>query len=176
MWKTKENKIMHYEAQYSYSPFGLTEVYGEQSDNPFQYTGRENDGTGLYYYRARYYDPQAGRFISEDPIGFVGGINFYSYVGNRPTYWIDPMGLTPPIWGPDPKTSPGGCPQGVNCVDPGPIYPIEEITIPRDLIDIHLPPIYPRPEAPEYPEHYDGRSYDGPGCGGGTRHLIQDYP
>lgn len=41
--------------------------------NPFQYTGREFDTeTGLYYYRARYYDPSTGRFLSEDPIGFSG--------------------------------------------------------------------------------------------------------
>jgi RHS repeat-associated protein len=44
------------------------------------------------YYRARYYDPKIGRFISEDPIGFRGGINFYAYVENNPTNWIDPWG------------------------------------------------------------------------------------
>jgi uncharacterized protein RhaS with RHS repeats len=49
-----------------------------------QYTGREKDTeSGLYYYRARYYDPELGRFISEDPIGFDGGINFYAYSGAR---------------------------------------------------------------------------------------------
>jgi hypothetical protein len=44
------------------------------------------------YYRARYYDPQVGRFASEDPLAFGGGINFYSYVGNRSTNLIDPSG------------------------------------------------------------------------------------
>lgn len=49
------------------------------------YTGREYDrDSGLYYYRARYYDPEIGRFITEDPIGFAGGINFYAYVENNP--------------------------------------------------------------------------------------------
>ncbi|MEK7079134.1 MAG: RHS repeat-associated core domain-containing protein, partial [Patescibacteria group bacterium] len=48
---------------------------------------------GLNYYRARYYDPQLKRFISEDPIGLEGGINVYAYVGNEPTNWIDPEGL-----------------------------------------------------------------------------------
>ena len=49
------------------------------------FTGREWDSeTGLYYYRARYYDPRIGRFISEDPIRFRGGMNFYSYVLNNP--------------------------------------------------------------------------------------------
>ncbi len=61
----------------------------------FQYTGRENDSeTGLYYYRARYYDPTAGRFLSEDPIGFGGkDVNFYRYVSNQPTGSDDPFGL-----------------------------------------------------------------------------------
>ena len=45
----------------------------------FQYAGRENDGNGLYYYRARYYSPRMGRFLSEDPIGFAGGqANLYT--------------------------------------------------------------------------------------------------
>jgi RHS repeat-associated protein len=51
--------------------------------NPFRYTARESDTeTGLYYYRARYYDQNVGRFISEDPIEFDGGKNFCSYVEN----------------------------------------------------------------------------------------------
>src|SRR4030042_6229617 len=53
---------------YTYDPFGNVTVSGETSDNAFQYTGRENDGTGLYYYRARYYSPELQRFISEDPL------------------------------------------------------------------------------------------------------------
>jgi len=58
------------------------------------YTGREFDSdTGLYYYRARWYDSQVGRFISEDPIGFGGGVNWYSYVEDNPTNDIDPEGL-----------------------------------------------------------------------------------
>jgi RHS repeat-associated protein len=61
----------------------------------YDYTGRERDpDTGLMYYRARWYDPQAGRFISEDPIGFRGGdVDLYSYVKNRPTMFRDPGGL-----------------------------------------------------------------------------------
>src|SRR5260370_35228768 len=45
------------------------------------------------YYRARYYDPKLGRFISEDPIGFQGGINVYTYVLNSPVNRVDPSGL-----------------------------------------------------------------------------------
>jgi RHS repeat-associated protein len=66
------------------------------------FTGREWDPeTGLYYYRARYYDSRIGRFISEDPIGFAGGANFYAYVENGPTNRVDPTGLevlNPPGW------------------------------------------------------------------------------
>lgn len=59
----------------------------------YAFTGREWDPeTGLYYYRARYYDPRLGRFISEDPIGFDGGINLYAYVGSDPVLLRDPSG------------------------------------------------------------------------------------
>src|SRR6266542_4267506 len=59
------------QTQYTYEPFGTTTVAGQANANPLQYTGRENDGTGLYDYRARYYSPARQRFISEDPIGFA---------------------------------------------------------------------------------------------------------
>jgi RHS repeat-associated protein len=65
----------------------------DDQGNASQYTARENDGTGLYYYRARYYMPSCGRFISEDPIGTSGGINLYGYVGGDPVNATDPMGL-----------------------------------------------------------------------------------
>lgn len=61
----------------------------------YTYTGREFDAdTGLYYYRARWYDAQVGRFISEDPLALSGGINLYTYVKNDPVRFIDPSGLT----------------------------------------------------------------------------------
>jgi len=80
--------------QYSYDPYGNTTISGEPSDNPFQYTGRENDNTGLYYYRARYYSPELQRFISEDPIRLLGGINSYAYASNNPLRYIDPRGTS----------------------------------------------------------------------------------
>jgi RHS repeat-associated protein len=79
-------------AQYTYDPFGNTSMTGS-SANPAQYTGRENDGTSLYYYRARYYSPAYGRFISEDPYGLRAGPNLYAYANNDPVDLIDPMGL-----------------------------------------------------------------------------------
>jgi len=81
------------QTQYRYSPYGETQTTGTNDANPVQYTGRENDQTGLYYYRARYYDPQLKRFISEDPIGLGGGVNQYAYVGGNPINFIDPWGL-----------------------------------------------------------------------------------
>jgi RHS repeat-associated protein len=81
-------------ATYTYDSFGnLTATTGSLT-NRYRYTGREFDSeTGLYYYRARYYDPASGRFLNEDPIHFVGGMNFYRYVSNRPANFRDPRGL-----------------------------------------------------------------------------------
>ena len=77
---------------YTYEPFGKTTVTGT-SANAFQYTGRENDAAGLYYYRARYYLPKLQRFISEDSLGLLGGVNLYAYVLNNPISSTDPLGL-----------------------------------------------------------------------------------
>ena len=79
--------------QYTYEPFGVTSTTGTTSGNSFKYTGREDDGSGLLYYRARYYHPRLQRFISEDPIGLRGGINFYAYVYSNPLKYTDPLGL-----------------------------------------------------------------------------------
>lgn len=82
------------QTSYTYEPFGGTSQSGAASTNSYKYTGREDDGTGLYYYRARYYSPRLQRFISEDPIGFSGRqVNLYAYVQNAPIYRIDPYGL-----------------------------------------------------------------------------------
>jgi RHS repeat-associated protein len=79
---------------YLYDSYGnlLTPITIE---NPFTFIGREFDKeSGLFFYRARYYDSGSGRFLNEDPIGFVGGdINLYRYVGNDPVNFIDPDGL-----------------------------------------------------------------------------------
>jgi len=81
---------------YSYEPFGKVTPGGAPRTNPFQFTGRENDGTGLYYYRARYYSPGLQRFIAQDPIGFLGGdANLYGYVRNNPIIRRDETGEGP---------------------------------------------------------------------------------
>ena len=84
------------QTQYTYEPFGFATQTGVASTNSYKYTGREEDGTGLMYYRARYYHPRLQRFISEDPIGFAGGdANLYGYVRENPLYYIDPSGECP---------------------------------------------------------------------------------
>jgi RHS repeat-associated protein len=78
---------------YNYEAFGKTMIIGT-STNLFEYTGRENDGTGLYYYRARYYTAKGNRFTQEDPIRFGGqSFNVYTYVRNNPLGFRDPTGL-----------------------------------------------------------------------------------
>lgn len=79
---------------YIFDSFGKQTGSSGSLANPFQYTARELDSeTNLYYYRARYYDPGTGRFGNEDPARFGGGLNFYRYVANNPTLFVDPTGL-----------------------------------------------------------------------------------
>jgi RHS repeat-associated protein len=79
---------------YTYDAFGNVLSETAAVLNPYGFTGRRLDKeSGLMYYRARYYHPTIGRFISTDPIGFAGGINAYSYVLNNPINAIDPEGL-----------------------------------------------------------------------------------
>jgi RHS repeat-associated protein len=81
---------------YAYTPFGVV-TEQQQINQPFKYVGQYGvytEPSGLYYMRARYYDPSVGRFISEDPSGFGGGdVNLYAYVGGNPICFTDPLGL-----------------------------------------------------------------------------------
>ena len=79
---------------YEYSAYGqVWAEYPEFKVNPYMFTGRRFDyETGLYYYRARYYNPYIGRFLQTDPIGYGDGINWYSYCGNNPLGMTDPSG------------------------------------------------------------------------------------
>lgn len=65
-----------------------------------RFQGQQADWeTGLYYNRHRYYDPGMHRYVSQDPIGILGGLNVYGYVGANPVQWVDPLGLD--RWGDD---------------------------------------------------------------------------
>ena len=90
---------------YVYDAFGKVTIYDKDGneitpsssnylETPYAFTGRELDAeTGLYFYRARYYDPGTGRFLSEDPIEYdSGSLNLYNYVGNNSINLIDPSG------------------------------------------------------------------------------------
>jgi RHS repeat-associated protein len=93
---------------YTFDSFGKQTASSGSLTNPFQYTARESDPeTGLYYYRARYYDPTLGRFLREDPIRFSAGVNFYEYVMSSPLNHSDPLGLCP-----------NSCPQSGNAPSP----------------------------------------------------------
>ena len=79
---------------YEYDAFGNVINQTSSVVNPYGYTGRRLDSeSGLMYYRARYYDPSIGRFITVDPIGLIGGINYYIYVRNNAINRVDPSGL-----------------------------------------------------------------------------------
>jgi RHS repeat-associated protein len=65
-----------------------------QIGNRYLWQGREYDyETKLYYFRARWYNPETGRWLSKDPIGISGGLNLYAFCGNNPVNFVDPLGL-----------------------------------------------------------------------------------
>ena len=138
------------QSQYTFDPFGNTTTSGSFNTNTFAYTGRESDGTGLYYYRARYYNPAFGRFISEDPIGLAGGINEYAYAYDNPVNNSDASGLC---------SDPGGS---------GTRYCIEAY-----IPDATANAVIPSPIGPiTIPFSGDDR---GPDPSGGTYRFHQDF-
>jgi RHS repeat-associated protein len=91
-------------AGYEYDEWGNIAQETGGVINPFRFAGREwEDDSRLYYYRARYYDPGVGRFITPDPVAAAlldcPGYSAYSYVNNNPQSYTDPFGLMPWVWG-----------------------------------------------------------------------------
>jgi RHS repeat-associated protein len=132
---------------YTYDSFGNIIATTGSLVNAFRYTGREWDTeTSLYYYRARYYDPNVGRFINEDPAGFAAGVNFYTYVHDNPGNWEDPLGLA-------------------QCS-----YSISQHTL--KCVENAVPPVGPRQEVTVGPtdvssgDNQDGQCKDNPQCTG----------
>jgi RHS repeat-associated protein len=89
----RTNHTGNIDGTFFYEPFGETNSSG--GNYPFTFTGRSQTEDGLYYYRARFYDPVASRFISEDPSDLRSGdFNPFRYVANNPTNFTDPEGET----------------------------------------------------------------------------------
>jgi RHS repeat-associated protein len=73
-----------------YAPYGSESASEGTAEVSYKYTDKEKDTTGLYYFEARYYDPEIGRFISVDP--GKDGDNWYAYCRNNPVKYVDPTG------------------------------------------------------------------------------------
>jgi len=136
--------------RYTYLPFGEVNTASETVTNIFKYNGGfgvQDDGSGLNYMRARSYDPIQGRFTQPDPIGLVGGTNFYSYAVNNPVSFGDPSGLFPPV---DPQGPTEPAPDPLAPTEPGPFGPrgLESPTIPK----APRVPTIPEPPPGGFPE------------------------
>ncbi|MGX9715024.1 RHS repeat-associated core domain-containing protein [Janthinobacterium lividum] len=105
------DRITHYHCDHLGTPRELTDAQGSlvwsgrykawgrllhvegEIEQPLRFQGQyEDQETGLFYNRYRYYDPDVARYVTQDPIGLLGGLNSYQYAPN-PILWIDPLGL-----------------------------------------------------------------------------------
>ncbi|MCB2186250.1 MAG: hypothetical protein KQJ78_07520 [Deltaproteobacteria bacterium] len=83
---------------YAYDPYGRVSAATGNLDDPCRFLGLfgvRSEAGGLYLMGARFYDPQSGRFLSEDPLGPEAGTNLYQYAGSDPVNSMDPSGLQP---------------------------------------------------------------------------------
>jgi RHS repeat-associated protein len=148
--------------RYEYDVYGKVRIFGPGSDgiyftvddeyrtvsvfgNPYVFTGREMDSVDsgsckLYYYRARSYDPQAGRFLQRDKLRYVDGMNLYEYVRNNVLKWRDPLGLCGECAPPSPGFPNAYSPRIVGWgMTPGPNRDPGEVMEQMDRIeDFHL--------------------------------------
>jgi RHS repeat-associated protein len=164
IWNTSNSTV----AGYTYDPYGYAvDTSGTTLAQPLRWKGREYEGeTGLYYMRARYYDPSVGRFISEDPAGLQGGINPYAFADGDPVNKSDPTGLTPcdkfvEVTYTDDQGKEHSYLQEVVCVSENPTWPglsiaafLNELQLAvkvRDGAQVVGDPDFPRPVAAEVP-------------------------
>ena len=78
--------------KYSYNAFGSVTKQSGRNSNNHKFLTKESDASGLVYFGARYYDPEIGRFITQDPTGMIDGPNLYAYCRNNPVNFSDPYG------------------------------------------------------------------------------------
>lgn len=149
---------------YTYDSFGNVTASTGTLTSRFEYTAREFDAeTGIYFYRARYYDQKAGRFLREDPMkGMSDGVNFYAYVHNNPVGLIDPSGMCPCADAPKYRLVPIS-----DCSHPGYREIVYELQGPNAInwwVTEHQNPAHSAPAAHGSPEGQStGDSNDGPG-------------
>ena len=176
--------------RYEYDAYGKVRImdasYGARTsssyDNPYYFTGRRRDALDtsgafkIYYYRARYYDAETGRFLQRDPAQYVDGLNLYFYALNNPIGFVDAMGLSsycgplfgdgdrrwvvPPISDPDDRTESEGREDDIEdddywddiyCMPRPPWW-----QPPKKMPSPPQPPTYPKVKDPGYPTPIPG--------------------
>jgi RHS repeat-associated protein len=112
--------------QGNYDEYGRVEATINQSEQNIRFQGQyEDDETGLFYNRFRYYDAESSRYINKDPIETEGGLNIYQY-GKNPVNWVDPFGLET---GKDAKILAGNMEVGADGVRPSSDYRAHHIVM-----------------------------------------------
>ena len=115
---------------YRYTAFGEEELFSAENDvistalNPWRFSSKRVDGSGLVFFGRRYYDPQIGRWLTQDPLGLKAGPNLYAYVRNRPLTHFDLYGLI--------EQTQSSEPRGI--IDRGLSYLREGLTYIKDIV------------------------------------------
>lgn len=121
--------------RYDYDAFGRTIATrgdeGLAGVNPYRFSTKPLEGTGVYYYGFRYHLPETGRWLSRDPIGEEGGANLCGFIGNQPTARVDYLGLAGGVFYPSPGYNVGPWPSNPASPPPPPdLFPADP-TVPN---------------------------------------------